>query len=373
MSAIIRGAVSKEKRRYQKDGFDLDLTYVTKRIIAMGFPSESVEGMYRNPMKEVLRFLDSYHKDHYKVYNLCSERGYPAEKFYNRVAVYPFDDHNAPQFELITRFCEDVKAWHDLDEKNVAVVHCKAGKGRTGLMICSWLLYNKEWNTAQEALSFYAAMRTHNQKGVTIPSQIRYVHYFHESLVTPDIAHGRPLLLKHIIFHTLPKQTSPNDVNFVVYAGGKTEVFDYKLHVEEMRSKSNDKLEEPVITKNKKKKEKKKKDDTANGEATDSDTVKFDCGSLSLSGDAKLDFTEKHLGSEGKLFHFWFNTTFVKDCRVVIQKAGIDKAHKDKHHKLFDENFRVELVFEEPPATTTAITTTTTTETTTTTTTATSS
>lgn len=55
MSSILRGAVSKKKRRYQKNGFDLDLSYITDHLIAMGFPSENVEGVYRNPFKEVFR------------------------------------------------------------------------------------------------------------------------------------------------------------------------------------------------------------------------------------------------------------------------------------------------------------------------------
>ena len=44
------------------------------------------------------------------------------------VAAYPFDDHGAPPFELIEPFCNDVEKFLNSDPRNVAVIHCKAGK-----------------------------------------------------------------------------------------------------------------------------------------------------------------------------------------------------------------------------------------------------
>ena len=58
----MRSMVSKKKKRYEEDGFDLDLTYITDRIIAMGFPSTGSEASYRNPVGEVQRFFAAKHK-----------------------------------------------------------------------------------------------------------------------------------------------------------------------------------------------------------------------------------------------------------------------------------------------------------------------
>ncbi|XP_044943908.1 phosphatidylinositol 3,4,5-trisphosphate 3-phosphatase TPTE2-like, partial [Mustela putorius furo] len=51
LEQLARRMVSGNKRRYRKDGFDLDLTYITERIIGMSFPSSGKESFYRNPIE----------------------------------------------------------------------------------------------------------------------------------------------------------------------------------------------------------------------------------------------------------------------------------------------------------------------------------
>ena len=176
-TGYLKSLVSKAKTRFCYDGFDLDLTYITKRIIAMGLPSTSLEGIYRNNMDDVKRFFNTRHKNQYKVYNLCEEKTYPKDTFYKQ-GYYPFVDHEAPPLTLLFPFCEDAKKFLDENENNVVAIHCKAGKGRTGTFICCLLLYLSIFKTADESLAYYGMMRAGDGRGVTIPSQIRYVYYF---------------------------------------------------------------------------------------------------------------------------------------------------------------------------------------------------
>ena len=99
----LRGLVSKNKLRFVGGGVDLDLSYVTDRVIAMGYPSSGLESYYRNPTDNVRSFLEERHAGHYRIWNLCSEREYGPGSFPCEIERFAWADHTPPPLALVRK------------------------------------------------------------------------------------------------------------------------------------------------------------------------------------------------------------------------------------------------------------------------------
>ncbi|KAH6632102.1 hypothetical protein F5144DRAFT_612624 [Chaetomium tenue] len=184
MASLLRQIVAGPRVKHQETG--LDLCYVTPNIIATSGPSQTYpQRAYRNPLDRLVAFLDARHPAAWAVWEFRAEgTGYPDEAVHGRVRHYPWPDHHPPPFGLVPGIggtdgeggggngAADVKA------DRVIVVHCKAGKGRSGTMACSYLIAECGWKP-EDALARFTQrrMRPGFGAGVSIPSQLRWVSY----------------------------------------------------------------------------------------------------------------------------------------------------------------------------------------------------
>ncbi|KAF7121685.1 hypothetical protein CNMCM5793_009157 [Aspergillus hiratsukae] len=190
-ASILRQIVAGPRIRHPEAG--LDLCYVTDNLIATSGPSSNYpQRAYRNPLDALVNFLDAKHGKNWWIWEFRAEgTGYPDSEVYGRIHHYPWPDHHPPPFALIPAIMGSMRNWlHRLDDpdgggksqlaegKRVAVVHCKAGKGRSGTIACSYLISQEGWKM-EDALQRFTArrMRVGFGPGVSIPSQLRWVGY----------------------------------------------------------------------------------------------------------------------------------------------------------------------------------------------------
>ncbi|KAM0562318.1 hypothetical protein ACHAPJ_002005 [Fusarium lateritium] len=208
MASLLRQIVAGPRARHPEAG--LDLCYVTDHIIATSGPSETYPQLaYRNPLDQLVKFLDSKHGEDWAIWEFRAEgTGYPDESVYGRVRHYPWPDHHPPPFRLVPMIMASMRNWlhggelgggrvtddgrpissskdaltqAQRDEKRasrVVVVHCKAGKGRSGTVSCSYLIAEEGWKP-EDALARFTErrMRPKFGAGVSIPSQLRWISY----------------------------------------------------------------------------------------------------------------------------------------------------------------------------------------------------
>eukprot|EP01105_Mastigella_eilhardi_P009296 TRINITY_DN21_c0_g1_i4.p1 TRINITY_DN21_c0_g1~~TRINITY_DN21_c0_g1_i4.p1 ORF type:complete len:957 (-),score=239.74 TRINITY_DN21_c0_g1_i4:70-2736(-) len=315
--SALRQKFSADKTRFCDGKCNLDLTYITDRIIAMSFPSDGLASTYRNFIDDVAAMLNRRHAGRYRIYNL-SGKPYDYTKFNNSVQDWCcFPDHHAPPFCLMLSTINDMHEWLSRHPLNVVAVNCMAGKGRTGTVIAGLLLLSGLFGSADAALDFFAAKRSCTRFGVTYPSQRRYAHYVSLVVHWGVVPSPAPLRVRHITLRNPPVKLQGNALM-------KSELV-LSFH-------AFDKL--AFIA------------DTATVEQKGGETtVRFDCD-FTVWGDVMVSVETAHVYKNAQLLRFSFHTGFVKNNIIRLEKHAVDLACDD--HR-FSDKFGVDVTFEDVP------------------------
>ena len=359
--------VSLNKRRLETAEYSLDLAYITPQIIAMGFPSlpSDSEHWLRNDVREVHSFLEVSHSGRFMVINLCSERSYPPSTFDGRFLRFPFDDHEPPPLDLLMTCVMRLLGFLDAAEGNVVAIHCKAGKGRTGVVIVALQFLRKalrgEPTRIASELATYADARTHDGKGVNIPSQLRFLGYFERCVRELD---AKLPLVRGVKFASCTMTTTP----WINLAGGCTPYVLVRVRPQGHNHRE--------VFRSEWRKSKQRGDSHSTGAETGALSCVFDSrrferevlqrpprsfvaepsisiplGSIQIEDEVQFAFFDGTNGGEELMCSCWIHTAFLEGGKgvVTLQKEEIDGANKGSGKCYFDDAFALAFHFSPLP------------------------
>jgi len=312
--------------RFLEYGFNLDICYVTERILVMG-------NFYVNDtLTEVRRFLASRHPQ-YRIYNLCCEPEFNIEHDLGGVHNYPFNANNPCAMQILVQFCAEAVTYLDESPANVVIIHCKSGMNCSGLLAACLLLHSSQCTSAGRAIEMVNTRRAPVAlNALSVPSMVRYVHYYEALLCSPELA-LRTYRVTHVRIKTVPSVTAElvncgcvPHISLSVLARSKDEASWYPRRVYNQTDHlSNRKLHRY-------------------SSAHDS-LMNFSLEGVAVRGDVCLC-----LFSEGeKVSQVYFHTSYIQNNYLCFDKDRIDIAAEDKLHYTFAKGYRIELVFQQIP------------------------
>ncbi|XP_061860709.1 tensin-1 isoform X11 [Colius striatus] len=297
---------------------ELDLVYITERIIAVSYPSAAEEQSFCSNLREVAHMLKSKHGDNYVLFNL-SERRHDISKLHPKVLDFGWPDLHTPALEKICSICKAMDTWLNAAAHNVVVLHNKGNRGRLGVVVAAYLHYSNISASADQALDRFAMKRFYEDKVVPVgqPSQKRYIHYFSGLLSGSIKMNNKPLFLHHVIMHGIP--------NFESKGGCRPFLKIYQAM-------------QPVYTSG---------IYNVQGDSQTGICITIEPGLL-LKGDILLKCYHKKFRSPTRdvIFRVQFHTCAVHDLDVVFGKEDLDEAFRDDR---FPEYGKVEFVFSYGP------------------------
>ncbi|KAI5965116.1 TEP1 [Candida theae] len=197
VKSLIRSIIASPKQLHYDSNLHLylDLAYITPQLIVCSAPTTTyLESWYRYPLTDLITYLESNHGSHWHLFNFRGEDpGYNDKDVGFRVSHYPFPDHYPPPMQYIIDATDEIGRFLRENDDNVVVLHCKAGKGRSGTICCAYLMLSN-WKQGGgidvgNVIQTYTErrMRKFGGDGVSILSQKRYLRYWSEYLQSDDL------------------------------------------------------------------------------------------------------------------------------------------------------------------------------------------
>ncbi|XP_071791346.1 uncharacterized protein [Asterias amurensis] len=320
MTAHVHAEISSMSRGGEsniKYSFDLDVDYITERLIGVSFPSGGLEAQYRSNLKDVVRMLKSKHQDNYVIFNLSQKR-HDLNKLNSQVYDLGWPDHLAPPLEKLCSICKHIETWLKAESQHVVVLHCKGGRGPIGMIVLAYMNYINITSNSETTMDRYAMKRFLEAKTESAmhPSQHRYVNYFTGLLMRSIQVNSAPLFLHHVLIHGVP--------NYDVNGGCRPFLRVYQGM-------------QPIYT----------SPVFSVPEGTSRFAITLD-QALPIRGDILIKCYHKKFRATTRdvIFRCQFHTTAIMECRLVYQKTDLDDACTDAR---FPEFTKVEFVFSQTP------------------------
>lgn len=194
---------------------DLDISYITSRVLAMPCPSEGLEAAYRtNNIDDVRVFFESRHQlAKMSVYNLgprTTARLPPPVRTVECSFIYYPHPPKAPHLQGLYAMAEDMYGFLSADPKSIVVVQSgDQGKATAATLIAALFLYAGLVREPEDAMQMFAVKRT--PPGVRA-SDLRYLYYMGDlTRKTPHLPHFKPVTLVSLQISPVPLMTKARD------------------------------------------------------------------------------------------------------------------------------------------------------------------
>ncbi|XP_067929212.1 tensin-3-like isoform X3 [Watersipora subatra] len=290
--------------------FDMELTYITERIIALSFPDDGSEVTYRQNAAEVSGMLSTKHGNKYAIVNLSGASRILSQNNW-QVYEFGFPSNLAPALEALCSICQTVATWLSNSKEHVIVFHCKTGIDRLACVLAAYINYSTIYDGKSEALNRFAMKQFFDEQLVKFlnASQTRYVLYFTQLLTNNLSLRNEPVYLQHIMLYGLPRITHTSFSMFVkIYANMKPVFISRHLAITPGQSRVCVSLERP----------------------------------LQLCGDIIVKVFSILSGRRHAVCRAQMNTSTIMSDRMTLQKRELDIAELDPD---FVEDGKLELIF----------------------------